>query len=47
LDADPETSRAVKKLLRIDEDYYVDVPADPSDEELEEIIQTLRELTRG
>jgi hypothetical protein len=47
LDADPETSRAVKKLLRIDEDYYVDVPPDPSDEELEQIIHSLRELTRG
>ena len=47
LDADPETSRAVKKLLRIDEDYYVYVPPDPSDEELEEIISTLRGLTRG
>ena len=47
LDADPETSRAMKKLLRIDEDYYVDIPPDPSDEELEDIISTLYELTRG
>jgi hypothetical protein len=47
LDADPETSRAAKKSLGIDKDYYVDVPPDPSDEELEEIINTLHELTRG
>ena len=47
LDADPKTSRALKKLFGIDKDYYVDVPPDPSDAELEEIINTLHELTRG
>lgn len=47
LDADPEASRRLKKLMRIDEDYYVDVPPDPSGEELEEVLATLRELTRG
>ena len=47
LDADPKTSRAMKKLFGINEDYYVDIPPDPSDAELEEIINTLHELTRG
>jgi hypothetical protein len=47
LDADPETSRAAKKALGIDGDYYVDVPPDPSDEELEKIISTLHKLTRA
>ena len=37
----------MKKLMRIDEDYYVDVPPDPSGEELEEVLATLRELIRG
>jgi hypothetical protein len=47
LDADPKTSRAMKKLFGIDKDYYVDIPPDPSDAKLEEIIHTLLELTRG
>ncbi|MFC1596689.1 hypothetical protein ACFL5Q_01970 [Planctomycetota bacterium] len=47
LDADPKASRAMKKLFGIDKDYYVDVPPDPSEAELEKIIHTLRELTRG
>ncbi len=47
LDADPETSRRLKELMRIDEDYYVDVPPDPSGKQLEEVLATLRELTRG
>ena len=47
MDADPKTSRVMKKLLGIDKDYYVDVPPDPSDAELEEIISTLYELTRS
>ena len=46
LDADPKTSRAMKKLFGIDKDYYVDVPPDPSDAELEEIISTLYALAR-
>lgn len=47
LDADPETSRRLKELMRIDEDFYVDVPPDPSGKRLEEILSTLRELTGG
>jgi len=47
LDADPKTSRAMKKLLGIDKDYYVDVPPDPSEAELEEIISMLYAITRG
>jgi hypothetical protein len=37
----------VKKLLGIDEDYYVAVPRDPTEEEMEGILVTLRGLTRG
>jgi hypothetical protein len=47
LDADPKTSLAVKKLLGIDEDYYVAVPPDPTDEEMEGVWATLRGLTKG
>ena len=47
LDADPKASGAVKKLLGIDEDYYVAVPPDPTDEEMEGVWATLRGLTRG
>jgi len=47
LDADPKASRAVKKLLGIDEDYYVAVPPDPSAEEMERVWATLRELANG
>jgi hypothetical protein len=35
----------VKKLLGIDEDYYIAVPPDPTDEEMEGIWATLRKLT--
>lgn len=47
LDSDPRISRATKKLFGIDKDYFVDVPPDPSDDELEEIISTLLALTRA
>ena len=46
LDADPKASRAVKGLLGIDEDYYVAVPPDPTDEEMKGVWATLRGLTR-
>jgi hypothetical protein len=46
LDADPKASRAVKKLLGIDDEYYVAVPPDPSEKEVEGIWATLRDLTR-
>jgi hypothetical protein len=47
LDVDPKIGRAVKELLRIDKDYYVAVPPDPTDEEMEGIWKTLHELTRN
>jgi hypothetical protein len=47
LDANPKASQAVKKLLGIDEDYYIAVPPDPTDAEMEGIWETLRDLARG
>ena len=47
LDADPKAGGAVKKFLGIDEDYYVAVPPDPSDEEMAGVLATLRGLTQG
>jgi hypothetical protein len=47
LDADPKASRAVKTLLGIDEDYYVTVPPDPTDVEMEGVWATLVGLTQG
>jgi len=47
LDADPKAGSAMKKLLGIDEDYYVTVPPDPTDEEMEGVWATLRGLTQG
>jgi hypothetical protein len=47
LDVDPKASRAVKNLLGIDDDYYVAVAPDPTDEEINGICVTLRGLTRG
>lgn len=44
LDADPVTSGTVKDVLGIDSDYYVAIPPDPTNEELEAICTTLREL---
>ena len=46
LDADPKASQAVKKLMGIDEDYYVTVPPDPTEEEMEGTWATLRGLTQ-
>ena len=36
----------VKKLLGIDEDYYVAVPPDPTAEEMEGVLITLKGLTQ-
>ena len=47
LDADPKAGQAVKELLGIDEDYYVAVPPDPTDEEMKGVWATLRGLTKG
>jgi hypothetical protein len=46
LDADPKASQTVKKLLGIDEDYYVAVPPDPTEKEMGRIRATLRKLTQ-
>jgi hypothetical protein len=47
LDVDPQASRGVKKLMGIDEDYYIAVPPDPTEEEMEGVWATLRGLTSG
>ncbi len=47
LDADPKASWAVKELLGIDEDYYIAVPPDSTDEEMEGVWTTLLELTKA
>jgi hypothetical protein len=44
MDTDPRANRVAKKLLRIDEDYYVAVPPDPTDEEKKGMRATLRAL---
>ena len=47
LDVDPKAGRALKVLLGIDEDYYVAVPPDPTDVEVEGVWTTLLGLTQG
>jgi len=47
MDADPRAGRAVKELLGIDEDYYIAVPPDPTEEEMKGVWVTLRGLTKG
>ena len=47
LDDDPESSQHLKKIMGIDPDYFVEVPPDPTDDELDEILDTLRRLTSG
>ena len=44
---DPKAGRAVKELLGIDEDYYIAVPPDPTDEEMKGVWATLRGLAKG
>jgi hypothetical protein len=46
LDADPKASQAVKKLMGIDEAYYVAVPPDPTEKEMGGVWATLRGLTQ-
>ncbi len=46
-DADPTAGRAVKEVLGIDEDYFIAVPPDPTDEEMKGVWATLRGLTKG
>ncbi|MFV1968255.1 MAG: hypothetical protein ACC628_22760 [Pirellulaceae bacterium] len=45
LDADPKATRRVKRELGIDDDYYVNVPPDPTDEEAEGLLVELHNLT--
>jgi len=45
LDADPRESRAVNALMGIDTDYYIAIPPDPTDREMEIVWATLRALT--
>ena len=47
LDADPRASRAVKAVLGIDRDYYIAVPPDPTQQEMDGICATLRALTQN
>jgi hypothetical protein len=44
LDADPNSSRGVKKMMGIDKDYYIAVPPDPTSKEVEGILATLHGL---
>ena len=46
LDVDPAAGRVMKKLLGIDQDYYVSVPPDPPDEEMKGVWAALRGLTQ-
>ena len=46
MDADPKASQAVKNLMGIDEDYYIAVPPDPTEKEMEGVWATLRGLTQ-
>lgn len=45
LDANPDASRRAKAELGIDEDYFVAVPPDPTDEEADRLLVELIELT--
>ena len=42
MDADPRAGGEVKKLLGVDEDYYIAVQPDPTDEEIVGVLATLR-----
>ena len=45
LDAAPDASRRTKDVMGIDEDYFVSVPPDPTDEEAARMLMELRYLT--
>ena len=45
LDASPEVSHPLNSILGIPEDYYVDIPWDPSDEDAERLLEELHDLT--
>jgi hypothetical protein len=44
-DASPEMSHPLNSILGIPENYYVDVPWDPSDEDAERLLEELHDLT--
>ena len=43
--ADPDSSQVQMNLMGIPSDYYLALAPDPTDDQLETIRQTLRELT--
>lgn len=45
LDADPDIGRRMRRELGIDDDYFVAVPPDPTDAEVERLLGELCELT--
>jgi len=45
LDANPDATRRAKEELGIDEDYFVAIPPDPTDEEAERLLVELIEFT--
>ena len=46
-DADPDAARMVRRLMTIDDDYYVVVPPDPAPDRLRRVRASLRRLVRG
>jgi hypothetical protein len=44
-DASPEVSHPLNSILGIPENYYVDIPWDPSDEDAERLLEELHDLT--
>ena len=46
LDLSPETGKPLKDYMRIDDDYFTAIPADPTDKEVEIALETLMKLTR-
>lgn len=45
LDADPDVSRQVKQEMGINDDYFIAIPPDPTDEEAKRLLLELRDLT--
>lgn len=45
LDVDPDVSQEMKQKMGINDDYFITVPPDPTDEEAERLLAELRELT--
>jgi hypothetical protein len=47
MDADPAVSRSRRDELGIAEDYYTAIAPDPTDEQLDSVRRTLREVCGG